>query len=253
MKKCTVWYQNMRGVKSKFDSLLEKVEEYEPAILCLTETHLLEKETFEIDGYNTELRNDRDNFGGGIVIAVSKKIEHICTIVEKGKEPGETLWVVIDNGRVQIRLGVLYAPQESRTTLDEYEILYKQLNYQLEQAKERNQKVLLLGDFNCKIGNKIRGNKPDISKSGKMLLSMVKKHKMVLLNSLGVCSGLWTREEGESKSVLDYVMMWEADEKAVRYMEVDESGEKGPCSYKEDKITFSDHNVMTMEIDWLLL
>ena len=185
---------------------------------------------------------------------MDEKIADICTIVEKESEVGETLWIVIDNQRVQIRLGALYAPQESRTTIEEYKTLYQRLEGQIEQGKARNQKLLLLGDFNCKVGNLIDGNKSEVSKSGKLMIQMIKKMKMTMVNSLDEqCSGLWTRAEGESKSVLDYALVWKDETKLVRNVNIDEDRELSPRGYVDGKITYSDHNVITFEIDWLLL
>ena len=66
-------YLNIRGLKSKFDSLLTKIEEVEPTIFCITETHLLKEEPCEIDGYEI-LRPVQDSGGnGGIVIGVRMK------------------------------------------------------------------------------------------------------------------------------------------------------------------------------------
>ncbi len=195
LKKFVVWYQNMRGLKSKFESLLDKIDEVSPTIICLTETHLLETEALAIKGYKI-FRNDRDNKGGGILVAVREEIKHICTVVEKGKEIGETLWIVINNNQINIRMGVIYAPQESRTPKEDYKIMYSKLEHQLQQAKERQQKLLLMGDFNCKIGDAIKNNRPDITKAGR-LRKMTTKHKITIVNSLDICEGLWTRVEGE--------------------------------------------------------
>jgi exonuclease III len=201
MKKFTVWYQNIRGIKSKMESLTEKIEEHEPTVFCITETHLGDKEPFEMEGYKI-YRNDRDREGGGTIIAVNEAIQNICTIVEKDNTVGETTWLVIDNGKVKIRVGVVYAPQESRTKKDVYKKLYKRVENQLDLARERGQKMLLLGDFNCKIGEWIEGNKPKVSKSGKLLQKMVTKQKLVVVNSMDICSGRWTRVEGESRSII---------------------------------------------------
>lgn len=171
MQKFTVWYQNIRGIKSKMESLMEKIEEYSPTVVCITETHLLDTEPLELDGYEI-YRNDRDNLGGGSLIAVSKTIDSICTEVEKEKEGGETFWLAIDNTRIKIRLGVIYAPQESRNGIQVYKKLYKRIKNQVEQAKERSQKILMVGDFNCKVGKTIKNNKSEISKSGKLLKKM---------------------------------------------------------------------------------
>ena len=39
-------------------------------------------------------------------------------------------------------------------------------------ADEKQQKTLLLGDFNCKIGEEIKANRVDVTKDGKLLLKM---------------------------------------------------------------------------------
>ena len=159
LRKFKVWFHNIRGIKSKVDSLRDKIDEVEPTVFCIAETHLLKTEDLQFEGY-TPFRNDRENRGGGgIIIFVRTELEKICTIVEKGNEIGETLWVAIDNGKTKIRLGVIYAPQESRTSKEEYKILYEQIKNQILLARERQQKILLMGDFNCKIGNVIEGNK----------------------------------------------------------------------------------------------
>ena len=72
-------YLNIRGIKSKIRSLNNIIDEVEPTMVCITETHLMEKEILEIDGY-TPLRNDRNKDGGGIIIYVENKLKHITTI-----------------------------------------------------------------------------------------------------------------------------------------------------------------------------
>ena len=51
-------------------------------MIGITETHLLGDEEVEIDGYKV-YPNGRDNSGGGVLIAVRKELEKICTVVEK--------------------------------------------------------------------------------------------------------------------------------------------------------------------------
>ena len=90
-------YHNIRGGKSKYDSFLDKVDEIKPTLVCLTETHLMDNENFPIDGYKDPFRNDRDNNGGGVLIAVKKELANVCTVVEKSSDVGEMLWLVLDN------------------------------------------------------------------------------------------------------------------------------------------------------------
>ena len=39
LKHFTIFYQNIRGIKSKIDSLTETVDDTNPTIICLVETH----------------------------------------------------------------------------------------------------------------------------------------------------------------------------------------------------------------------
>ena len=163
LKKFKILYLNIRGIKSKINSLNDILEEIQPAIFCITETHLMEKEKLDIDEDDYEVfRNDRNQDGGGVLIGVERRLAHLTTIVEKKKEVEESLWVVMNNNQLPLRIGVVYAPQESRTAKEKYEEMYKSLDEQISMAKQNNQKLLLVGDFNCKIGEKIPGNDEEI-------------------------------------------------------------------------------------------
>ena len=54
-----VFYQNIRGLKSKVDSIMETISDYQPILICLVETHLQKEEEIRIPGYNQIFRNDR--------------------------------------------------------------------------------------------------------------------------------------------------------------------------------------------------
>ena len=114
MKNFTVYYNNIRGLKGKEESLKDYIKELNPTVVCLVETHLDVDEKWTIEGYEP-LQNNRDADGGGVLIAVKKDIAKITQIVRKEKKTGESLWIVINNKKIQIRIGLVYAPQESRT------------------------------------------------------------------------------------------------------------------------------------------
>ena len=245
-------YQNIRGLKSKLDSLMEKLEEVEPTLFCITETHLLEKEGLKIEGYEL-YRNDRDNFGGGILIGVRIELEGVCTIVEKSKDVGEMLWVAIDNNRVKLRIGAVYAPQESRTSKERLKQMYEKVGEQVLKAKEKQQSTVILGDLNCKIGDVIKGNRPEVTKGGKLLLKFVKNNDLLILNQSEKCRGLWTRCEGISTSVLDYFIIDNESSTAFETMLIDEEREFSPASYDQNVITYSDHNIMIAKFNWIVM
>ncbi len=249
MKKFNVMYLNIRGMKSKYNSLLTKIEEEDPTMFCIAETHLIEEEEIKVDGYEI-YRNDRNNDGwGGVLIGLKSELEHITTVVEKGKEVGETLWIVINNSKINLRVGIVYAPQESRTPKEKLKIMYEKLEEQIVQAKAKEQKLFIVGDFNCKIGDVIVGNRKEVTKGGRLLLKMMKRQKLSVLNSSEKCQGLWTRVEGNSKSVIDYMIVDKDDEKALQEMIIDEQREYAPCGQDG---TMSDHNVIRSKFDWII-
>ena len=94
-------------------------------------------------------------------------------------------------------MGVIYAPQESQTRKNKLSIMYSDIEKQIEIAVEKKQKLLLLGDFNCKMGGAIQNNAAKVSVGGRLLLKMIKNQILTLLNSKDICKGLWTREEDQ--------------------------------------------------------
>ena len=80
------------------------------------------------------------------------------------------------------------------------------------------------------------------------MIKMIKENNMIILNSLEKCRGKWTRSSGREKSIIDYIMLGEEDEKGVESIIIDEKKEKSPYRMRRsDGITnqiFPDHNVM---------
>ena len=90
-------YVNIRGLKSKLDSLENIITEVDPSIMCLVETHLKETDQVDVGGYTLVFRND----SGGILVALKDTIKNIAIRIESSNEVGQTLWAKIDNGEKQ--------------------------------------------------------------------------------------------------------------------------------------------------------
>ena len=65
---------------------------------------------------------------------------------------GQSLWILLDNNRNNIRIGVTYAPQENVTSNNELKLVHNNISKQILIAHEEKQQVLILGDFNAKVG-----------------------------------------------------------------------------------------------------
>ena len=54
-------------------------------------------------------------------------------------------------------------------------LMYNVISKQISIAQEERQQVLILGDFNAKVGRHIEGNKPTVTNRGRQLMKMAKK------------------------------------------------------------------------------
>ena len=79
-------------------------------------------------------------------------------VVQEQVEVGEVMWITLSSNRNNIRIGVVYVPQEKDVKVDELKLMYKSIKEQVEEAKAKKQKVLIVGDFNGKVGITVPGN-----------------------------------------------------------------------------------------------
>ena len=220
----------------------------------LVETKLNESDNIEWKDFVIK-RVDRDEEGGGVLIAFKKSLTNIMmTIKEYRNHDCEMLWMKLDNGKIKIRIGVIYMPQESRTLLKELKVVYEAIEEQIKIAKDKGEKILLMGDFNCKIGTVIEGNREDITKGGRLLLKLTAKHNLAILNSKSCCEGLWTRRQDGNASVIDYLIVQENDVDLVSTMNIDEEKSRTPYTMEthKDEIrrVYTDHNAITCTMNW---
>ena len=73
-----VFYQNVRRLKSKVDSIMKTINDYQSILICLliclVETYLQKEEEIGIPGYRQIFRNDRSANSGGIILAMKENI-----------------------------------------------------------------------------------------------------------------------------------------------------------------------------------
>ena len=151
-------------------------------------------------------------------------------------------------------MGVIYGPQENVTPNSELKKLYESISDQVDIGKENNQQIIILGDFNAKIGNYIKNNKETITKGGRHLKRLVEKQNLCIINGeSNKCEGLWTREQGEEKSVIDYVTTTKKDLNTIKTMKIDEEKEFGIYNVeiqatKQCRKVYSNHNAIMLDI-----
>ena len=85
---------------------------------------------------------------------------------------------LLNNQKHEIRIGATYGPQENRTSNNQLKLSYKTIAEPIEIAKEQYQQVLLVGDFNVNIGNRIPGNKETLSNGERQLKRIIEKYNL---------------------------------------------------------------------------
>ena len=104
-----------------------------------------------------------------------------------------------------------YGPQENDPEINR-NLFYQNLSIQIEQAFLSGDSVIMVGDFNAKLGKDvIGGDVHPMSPNGKQLFSLCNKYNLFILNSSNLCKGVFTRihnyRNKVEKSFLEYVLV----------------------------------------------
>ena len=69
--------------------------------------------------------------------------------------------------------------------------MYKSTTEEIIKVKEENQQSIIIGDFNAKIGYRIKLNMSKVTKGGRQLIKIIDKYDKKLVNKeQEICKGL---------------------------------------------------------------
>ena len=163
-------------------------------------------------------RGGGDKGGGGLCILYREALtpHHWAPQVPNNLQHAENerQWLLIDNGKEKIALLHCYIACQNNKS-DDYiqwnEDLFQLMTLELAKLREHGFMVLCMGDFNSRVGQLpgLERNTPDINKNGPMFLNFCTQANLVILNTLPVAKGLFTRFMNHTglpgtKSLLDY-------------------------------------------------
>ena len=130
---------------------------------------------------------------------------------------------------------------------------YENLSLQIERASIASYPILMVGDFNAELGNgTIKGDNHNMSSNGQKLHNLIIKYNLNVVNSMGICSGSFTRANKivAEKSVLDYVIVSDELIRYIKNMKIDTAKQFTPwCTLKSGK-RFSDHNAIIPKVEY---
>ena len=234
-------YSNVRGMKSKMNSLIEILDDQNPHIYLLTETQLRSNVGMKIEGYTFYSRKREGKNGGGVGILVRNDLLHKSAphITDRSIE---LMWISLrtTTGRPTM-IGVYYGPQESRTNKDEIELEMCLLREEIQEMTNEGN-ILLAMDGNGKINLLNEG----VSRNGKLLLDIFKETKLNVLNGTEICQGSITRKNTRDHneiSAIDFIVANEQISSQVVKMIIDEDG-----IHKVKGRHESDHNTISLEL-----
>ena len=98
----------------------------------------------------------------------------------------------------------------------------------------------------------LKNNKETITKEGRNLKRLVEKGNLCIVNGeSNQCEGLWTREQGGQKTVIDYVTTTKRHLNTIKTMKIDKEKEFGTYKVERQDIkqcreTYSDHNAVML-------
>ena len=145
------------------------------------------------------------------MLAVKEITKTVTLEVSQENKIGQTLWILLDNNKSKIRIGVIYAPHEDVTSNNGLKIMYNNLSKHISIAQEERQQVPILGHFSAKI------------------------HTYIV--------------QGQERSKLDYIQTNSKLLSAVTEMIADENKQYIACKLEKSRKKYLDHNEILSKLN----
>ena len=190
-----------------------------------------------------------DKAGGGIAIWC-RQSEGLVFKPHKPALPSTALsyvnneraWTTVTSSKQKTAFCVAYmACQHTDDRFHEWNrALYDQILWEQAELRKEGYRTVLLGDMNGHVGDKlgegVPGNIHGINPNGHLFLSFLDLADMTHINgatrvpgdwSTRLTKGMWTRQRGNSSSIIDYVSISREHLSSVVSMSIDDSGSLG--------------------------
>ena len=249
-KNITLYCVNINGLKSKLPSLLGLIDKHKYDVVFLSETKVYLKNSVKIPGYQLYPVTRSSRKGGGLLIAVKHSLCSSVLVDEGDNADFLTVKLLLPDNNV--RLILVYGPQEDASEVEK-SMFYDRVTYQIEREKLVGESVILIGDFNAKLGKDlIKNDIRDMSKNRKLLYQLYTNAELELLNSGDKCKGVFTGINNKNcfeKSVLDYAFCSPSLISYIESLNIDEMKCETPSRVLKRGERPSDHCAMTTKMN----
>ncbi|XP_064102661.1 chromosome partition protein Smc-like [Macrobrachium nipponense] len=213
---------------------IESVIDNDNKIFCLTETHQKLDKLALSKGINKieNMREMKDIKGGGLMMLHRNSDNTELNKVETISKDLLYAKCKIHNNTIHILLLYLSVgnteedKNRDKVIKIECENIIKNIN--------DKESLLILGDFNGHIG--FLGHQ-NTDRNGEIILEWMNEHRLILLNAEDRCTGVYTWERMQMKSVIDFALVNEKLYKNFEEMVIDED---------KNEFDISDHNLITI-------
>ena len=182
--------------------------------------------------------------GGGLAVLVSKSIPAYTWVSPRAPEGAldhsntEILWVIVPFKTTKIALGLVYLRSGAQAE-SWNKPLHEALAHDVGALKQEGYEPLILGDFNAHMRTVNRQTMGDDC-NGRFLVKLCQDYGLRVMNFEPVCTGTWTWNRGELKSVVDYALYGDNPDVTVSSMTIDDTGHRWSIG--------SDHNFIEIHL-----
>ena len=250
-------FLNVDGISdAKLKDISDFAAHVSPDLFVLLETKRRKEEigsVIDVPGYDvTEIRRSDvsgDKKGGGIACyfkntggVLFKRHNPDINHRDLGYVNNERVWFVTESQHCKTAICTTYVgcqyPDDRHKEWNDG--IYWVLQQEASALRSAGYRLQFLGDFNGHVGSVlgqgVPGNNDDINKNGERFLRFLMncdlrhvngEHRVVDGVQSKLCRGLWTRQRGASRSVIDFVGMSVEHMDTVVGMNVDDTGSWG--------------------------
>ena len=234
-----------------FEDVKDTLDRTKPDVCFLLETKRREEEigsNVEIPDYTLHevRRSDAagDKGGGGLAVYTRQVDglvfqEYSPAIIDKDSHfvRNERIWITTESLSFKSAVcGAYFGCQQPDNRNERWNsAIYAVIHEEAMVLKRQGYRVTILADFNghigCQEGVGIIGNNPDINPNGQLLIDFIQGGGFKHVNGeQHLTTGLWTRQRGTSRSILDLALVCEEDLCKVGNLKIDDKGEYGGSS-----------------------
>ena len=139
-----IFHLNSRSIRHKLDNIYDVADDFH--VLCFSETHLdpsIGTDALELEGFDTPLRKDRSQHGGGVMVYISNSLKYERH--EEFEDPRlESIWLEVKLKMQNILICCFYRSDFNTSQ----SVFISSMQTSIEMAIDYCPNIILVGDIN---------------------------------------------------------------------------------------------------------